>query len=515
MIQSLFEEARNRGHLRVGWLIAPLVSHFFHTGLALSDFNSLGSLISNPITSSSGGATTSASGGHNPNIQTNANPSGSTTTTTSNPTNASSTTSTVSRVVAGASLPAPVACSPFSKDENHIIELAWQTLHADQNSNSISQTKSFPFGSSGLTNKQTFDPNLPHPSKKSSLPRLEAHLEFEPKSGKAKLAQSETQRKHLSPPEIIHPSKSNHDDDDHALDNQAIASDEFDNQDAVLNLSMEDHLYIIPVGLDSLFTAQALPRVLAWPAFRRVQRTMVLPYNDFSSEICIQKIFTFVILTLQTDALQAAYDQIKPWDLSYEVGEPSSPDELRSALKIGTEAEDKLKVHLKEFDYDVIFQTATQGRLYSTAVSSRISKTILTNFFTSISKKTAGYSGGTVVIRGWDQVQSWSGLESQENLTDQQETSSDNTDQVVGTSGATGFNTTADMIQEEDLENPHAEVSELVLVIHGIGQKLAQSYDSFDFVHACNQLRVECHKASTTDGKMKHFLQNKRVQFIV
>lgn len=32
----------------------PLVSHFFHTGPALSDFNSLGSLISNPITSSSG-----------------------------------------------------------------------------------------------------------------------------------------------------------------------------------------------------------------------------------------------------------------------------------------------------------------------------------------------------------------------------------------------------------------------------------------------------------------------------
>lgn len=77
-----------------------------------------------------------------------------------------------------------------------------------------------------------------------------------------------------------------------------------------------------------------------------------------------------------------------------------------------------------------------------------------------------------MVIRGWDQVQSWSGLESQENLADQQETSSDNTNQVVGTSGATGFNTTADMIQEEDLENPHAEVSELVLVIHVIGQKV-------------------------------------------
>jgi len=124
----------------------PLVSHFFHTGPALSDFNSLGSLISNPITSSSGGTSTSAPGGHNPNIQTNANQTGSTTTTTPcNTTNASSTTLTVSRVVAGASLPAPVACSPFSKNENHRIELAWQTLHADQNSNSISQKNFIPF----------------------------------------------------------------------------------------------------------------------------------------------------------------------------------------------------------------------------------------------------------------------------------------------------------------------------------------------------------------------------------
>jgi len=472
----------------------PLVSHFFHTGPALSDFNSLGSLISNPITSSSGGTSTSAPGGHNPNIQTNANQTGSTTTTTPcNTTNASSTTLTVSRVVAGASLPAPVACSPFSKNENHRIELAWQTLHADQNSNSISHKTSFPSGSSDFANKQNFDPDLPHPSKKSSLPCLEAHLEFQPKSGKAKLAQSETQN--------------NPDDEDNSsstFDNQAITSDEFTNQDAVLNLSMEDHPYIVPVGLDSLFTVD-VRRLKLYPAFWHGPHLDVYKGKWFYPTTSKQKFYPCD--PHLADALEAAYDQIKPWDLSYE-------DELRSALKIGTEAEDKLKVHLKEFDHDVIFQTATQGRLYSTAVSSRISKTILTNFFTSISKKTAGYSGGTVVIRGWDQVQSWSGLESQESLADQRETSSENTDQVVETSGATGFNTTADMIQEEDLENPNAEVSELVLVIHGIGQKLAQSYDSFDFVHACNQLRVECHKASTTDPKMRHFLQNKRVQFI-
>ncbi|KAI9618054.1 hypothetical protein KEM48_006841 [Puccinia striiformis f. sp. tritici PST-130] len=139
---------------------------------------------------------------------------------------------------------------------------------------------------------------------------------------------------------------------------EGINNEEYDHEDAVLNLSMEDHPYIVPVGIDSLFTVEK--------------------FYPCDPDLA--------------DALEAAYDQIKPWDLSYE-------DELRSALKIGTEAEDKLKVHLKEFDHDVIFDTATQGRLYSTAVSSRISKTILRILY-SYRRKRAGYSGGTVVIRG-------------------------------------------------------------------------------------------------------------------
>ncbi|PLW18710.1 hypothetical protein PCANC_12547 [Puccinia coronata f. sp. avenae] len=432
----------------------PLVSQFFHTGPALSDFNSLGSLISNPITATNNGQ----------NLGTQSNPAGSTTTAPSSTTNASTTSSTVTRVVVGASLPTPVACSPFTKSENQKIEIAWQSLH----------------------------------EKKSSLESLDTHLEFQLK-GKAKLTSEITQnnghQENISSSDLP------------LSDNQATASDGFDKEDAVLNLSMEDHPHIVPVGLDSLFTVD-VRRLKLYPAFWHGPHLDVYKGQWFYPTNSKQKFYPCD--PDLADALEAAYDQIKPWDLSYE-------DELRSALKIGTEAEDKLKVHLKEFDHDVIFQSATQGRLYSTAVSSRISKTILTNFFTSISKKTAGYSGGTVVIRGWDHVQSWSGLELEDKLSEQKDVemlSSENPGQVMETNAATGLNTTADMIQEEDLENPNAEVAELVLVIHGIGQKLAQSYDSFDFVHACNQLRVECHKASTTDRKMKNFLQTKRAQFI-
>ncbi|KAA1134164.1 hypothetical protein PGTUg99_030663 [Puccinia graminis f. sp. tritici] len=456
----------------------PLVSHFFHTGPALSDFNSLGSIISNPTNNSAAPST---------NLTTNNQPSnptnGITTTTTTNIN--TSTTTTVTRVVANASLPAPVACSPFNKKENANIELAWQLLHSHRNSSSSSEKNTIRRSSgSTVTDKQISDPDRSQQSNSEShhIP----HLEFTPK-GKAKLM-SETNGK-------------NDDQDDYSPsvklpDNQPMDVDELDNEDGVLNLSMEDHPYIVPVGLDSLFTVD-VRRLKLYPAFWHGPHLDVYKGKWFYPTTNKQKFYPCD--PALAEALEAAYDQIKPWDLSYE-------DELRSALKIGTEAEDKLKVHLKEFDHDVIFETASQGRLYSTAVSSRISKTILTNFFTSISKKTAGYSGGTVVIRGWDQVQSWSGLESEEKC-------SDNSDRG-GIGAASGLNTTADMLQEEDLENTDAKVSELVLVIHGIGQKLAKSYDSFDFVHACNQLRVECHKASTTDPKMKNFLQNRRVQFI-
>ncbi|OAV97131.1 hypothetical protein PTTG_05759 [Puccinia triticina 1-1 BBBD Race 1] len=461
----------------------PLVSHFLHTGPALSDFNSLGSLISNPTTSSSASSTNPTS---NPSQSTTAG--GSTTTTTASST--TTTTSTATRVVAGGSLPTPVACSPFSKKENEKIELAWRILHAPRNSNSSSE-KTTIRRSSGSTD-QISNSHPSHRSQQSTADSQGAHLEFNPK-GKAKLVSETT-------------GNTDNEDDTSSFqlpDSQAVDSDEFDNEDAVLNLSMDDHPSIVPVGLDSLFTVD-VRRLKLYPAFWHGPHLDVYKGKWFYPTTSKHKFYPCD--PDLAEALEAAYDQIRPWDLSYE-------DELRSALKIGTEAEDKLKVHLKEFDHDVIFETATQGRVYSRAVSSRISKTILTNFFTSISKKTAGYSGGTVVIRGWDQVQSWSGLESEDALADQKQPSSENLDQA-GIGGASGLNTTADMIQEEDLENPNAEVSELVLVIHGIGQKLAQSYDSFDFVHACNQLRVECHKASTTDQKMKNFLQNRRVQFI-
>lgn len=49
-------------------------------------------------------------------------------------------------------------------------------------------------------------------------------------------------------------------------------------------------------------------------------------------------------------------------------------------------------------------------------------------------------------------------------------------------------------------------------MIHGIGQKLAGSFDSLNFVYAVNQLRTNCTKLSTSS--LAPLLEQKRAQFI-
>lgn len=76
-------------------------------------------------------------------------------------------------------------------------------------------------------------------------------------------------------------------------------------------------------------------------------------------------------------------------------------------------------------------------------------------------------------------------------------------------------NTTAEAMDDdksaEDGSEP--ELAELVLIIHGIGQKLAVTYDSFNIVHAINQLRKLCNKKGR-DPAVSQLIGNKRLQFI-
>ena len=64
-------------------------------------------------------------------------------------------------------------------------------------------------------------------------------------------------------------------------------------------------------------------------------------------------------------------------------------------------------------------------------------------------------------------------------------------------------------LRREEIGTP----DELVLVIHGIGQGLAGTYDSFSFVYACNAFRSACTTLSTSPT-LSPLLNGKRAQFI-
>ncbi|GAA6060583.1 hypothetical protein JCM10212_006818 [Sporobolomyces blumeae] len=71
----------------------------------------------------------------------------------------------------------------------------------------------------------------------------------------------------------------------------------------------------------------------------------------------------------------------------------------------------------------------------------------------------------------------------------------------------------ADPSTEEGARTSIGEVDELVLVVHGVGQQLAQRYESFNFTLAVNQFRSACTTLSTSPT-LSPLLHGKRAQFI-
>lgn len=57
------------------------------------------------------------------------------------------------------------------------------------------------------------------------------------------------------------------------------------------------------------------------------------------------------------------------------------------------------------------------------------------------------------------------------------------------------------------------ELAELCICVHGIGQKLAATYESFSIVHAINALRKLCNKQAR-DPAITDIVGSKRIQFM-
>lgn len=169
------------------------------------------------------------------------------------------------------------------------------------------------------------------------------------------------------------------------------------------------HCY--PVGLDRLFTV-SLPKMILTPAFWNGTPVRVLLTHWFyappSSSSASASSASHMMKPFPVDpelcaSLDRAYSTIRPWDDSYD-------HELSAALKGGAEAQKRLCVSLgvgNESGVDpgagagieVIFQSATEGRVYSKGFLGSMGKSFWSNG--------KGLGGGQVVLRGWDAMRTY------------------------------------------------------------------------------------------------------------
>jgi hypothetical protein len=139
----------------------------------------------------------------------------------------------------------------------------------------------------------------------------------------------------------------------------------------------------VPVAEDRLFEVD-LRTFKLWPVFWKGKGCEVLRGSWFfdSSKIspCNDEV---------ARELEDLYHSIKPWL-------PSYADELRSAVALGAEAEQKLRAPMASLKGSyVIFLGPYLARIYQDDVTSRMTKTLWTAW-------SGTHSGGTLVARGFD-----------------------------------------------------------------------------------------------------------------
>lgn len=163
-----------------------------------------------------------------------------------------------------------------------------------------------------------------------------------------------------------------------------------------------DSPYLVPVGLDNLFTVSLLHHVL-YPAFWSGTPVRVLLCHWFyappspppnAGSLPAHQIKPYPVDPPLAAALDRAYNSIRPWDDAYAA-------ELASALKGGKEAQQRLSVSLgvqneagteENLGIEVIFESAGRGRVYSKGMMASVSKSFLSSG--------KGLGGGQVVLRG-------------------------------------------------------------------------------------------------------------------
>ncbi|CED84749.1 Phosphatidic acid-preferring phospholipase A1, contains DDHD domain [Phaffia rhodozyma] len=257
---------------------------------------------------------------------------------------------------------------------------------------------------------------------------------------------------------------------------------------------------------------------------------------------------------LLCDELEEGFHQIKPWVSSY-------GEELQAALLNGKEAEAKLRYGLKQSKEDaggsfVVYQDEGVARIISESITARLSVTIWNALRSSSSSNT----GGTLVYRGFQSAVTAAHPPSSEKKESHSRSSSRSSvapSIMNGNGGGGGHKsarTSLDITRDkmvDDLqrgveglakkltevdegpngsfvegvekptmmpngepgEPPAGEVTDLILVVHGIGQQLALTHEGFSFVYCTNLLRKEAQKQAT-GAALKSIMRDRQVQFL-
>ncbi|KZS90434.1 hypothetical protein SISNIDRAFT_475303 [Sistotremastrum niveocremeum HHB9708] len=199
--------------------------------------------------------------------------------------------------------------------------------------------------------------------------------------------------------------------------------------------------------------------------------------------------------------LDLAYLHIEPWKEAYQ-------DELSTALALGPEAHEKLRYPLKSLDQNlsVIFEDENTARLVSENITSKMSSTLLSPFRKKDTK--APLPAGTRVYRGYDEaVRRRTPPKDPVPPPENPEPTAEKTKQR-----GPGRPETPETQVGEGADGTE-EITDLILVIHGIGQGMAASYEAFNFLYATNQFRRVARKQAT-DPALASIMRNRRVQFL-
>ncbi|KAF8575448.1 hypothetical protein K439DRAFT_1641371 [Ramaria rubella] len=236
-----------------------------------------------------------------------------------------------------------------------------------------------------------------------------------------------------------------------------------------------------------------------------------------------------------SDQLDAAYKSIQPWQPSYQI-------ELETAAGLGPDAHEKLKHPLSltpETALENAPGTSQNFVIFEDAFTAKISTKKPNQFFTNSffnssarnSKARVFAFSGTTVYYGYDIARASSRVASPPDAQSEPEDKSPALTNTLGVADSDnplrpsrtaqrsnhprGHKTSRDEQQSRILVGDLGEnrVTDLVLIVHGIGQGLASQYESWSFLYAVNLFRQIAKKQAGLPA-LASILREKQVQFL-